>query len=249
VGQSPSELDAIRIAGAITDKNMWHIPRMEEDPNFRRVRVATFTASEVEQITGVSGSMLRDWRRRDLIDTTPGRGWKRLGTDDLIQVLVMRLLSERNVAAGFARSMGRMAIQPILNELFAEAYPGDGMELEETSGASRQLQVMIDQQAAALGKQSLQVPPIGTVSVVPVPGMERRYLIYADYEGSSEKVGVFITHASSIEDFKQIARGKPHLADDQKVNQFFVYVTVDLLDVYHRLLDKRIKPYFVEVDA
>jgi hypothetical protein len=188
---------------------------MEEDPKFRRVRAATFPASEVEQITGVPGNILRDWRRRDLIGTTPGRGWKRLGTDGLIRVLVTRLLSERNVAAGFARILSFAAILPILSELFAEAYPDENMELLEGNSVK--------------------------YKVIPRGALERRYLIYCDYE--SPKGGESFTDCVAsidqyINDHKDL---RPNI-------RLYVYLVVDLLDVYSRLIERRIKPYFVDLD-
>ncbi|WP_262299687.1 helix-turn-helix domain-containing protein [Microvirga sesbaniae] len=224
---------------------------MEEIPASRRLRVATFTASEVEKITGVTSAMQRDWRRRELIDTSPGRGWKRLGTEELVQVLVMRVLSERNIPPGFARKLGRMAILPVLERLLAEAYPGEDIELMETTAAFGTVASILDQaeQAVPAEEKLLVVGPFaGDLYTTPLRQDENRYLIYAETKEPSGYISYSMERAASIESFKLSNAAQRKKLKRPAADRFFVFVVVDILDIFAEMIDRRIKPYFIEIE-
>jgi hypothetical protein len=224
---------------------------MEQLPASRRLRVATFTASEVEKITGVTAAMQRDWRRRELIDTSPGRGWKRLGTEELIQVLVMRVLSERNIPPGFARKLGRMAILPVLERLLAEAYPGEPIELMETSSPFGTVATMLEQAEQDVPPEKkvlLALPTAGNLYTTPLLYDKARYLIYAEAKEPSGYISYTMERAESIESFRLGNAAWREKLKRPAADRFFVFVVVDILDIFAEMIDQRIKPYFIEIE-
>lgn len=68
----------------------------------------TFTASEVEKITGVSTTTQRDWRRRGFLEATDD-GWTRYELHDLCQLLVMSALQERGVGPSLSKDIAGVA--------------------------------------------------------------------------------------------------------------------------------------------
>jgi hypothetical protein len=199
---------------------------MEGVTSVRHLRVATFTASEVEQITGVSAAMQRDWRRRGLLDALPGRGWKRLGTDEVIQVLVMRVVSERRISPALARTVGRMAAGAMIDRLYLEAFPGTSAQIELTptdEGA--------DEKTERHRTRFTKVGPEKGDSVV-------RYVVHAQrLDSAGRQETSHVAAVRSIEEFR-------NRADDR----FIAFLVVDLSDLFDEMIDRRIKPYFVEVD-
>jgi hypothetical protein len=212
-------------------------------PKTTRVKLATFTASEIEQITGASPALLRDWRRRGLIDPKPGSGWARLGTDDLIQILVMRVLSARNIASGFARSLGRMAIIHVLKALGTEAFPDRAIEYKTRAGSLLFLGMIGDDPAAEVEKGGI---PTGTVWANNGPNVPvQEFLVYAEQHNSAgEHQGSILRVVSSVESFIaeqekfRLERGEEH------PRRFFALIVLSLQDIYDELIDRRIKPYF-----
>jgi hypothetical protein len=224
---------------------------MEQLPASRLLRVATFTASEVEKITGVTSAMQRDWRRRELIDTSPGRGWKRLGTEELIQVLVMRVLSERNIPPGFARKLGRMAILPVLERLLAEAYPGEEIELMGTTAGFGTLVNILDMAEQELPPEERvlgTMPVAGDLYTSPSAHEKLRYLIYAEAKEPSGYISYTMERAESIESFRIQNAAWRKKIKRPVVDRFFVFVVVDILDIFAEMIDRRIKPYFIEIE-
>jgi hypothetical protein len=216
---------------------------MTKQPKTLRVKLATFTASEVEQITGASPALLRDWRRRGLIDPKPGSGWARLGTDDLIQILVMRVLSARNIPSGFARSLGRMAIVHVLQSLGTEAFPGTPIEYETRAGSLHYLSIIGEDPA---GEVEVGGIPTGVMWANNGPEVQRLwFLVYAEWHNSAgEHQGSILRVVSSVESFiaeqeeLRLKRGEEH------PRRFFAFIVLSLQDVYDELIARRIKPYF-----
>jgi hypothetical protein len=212
----------------------------------RRLRPATFTASEAEQIAGVSGAMLRDWRRRDLIDASPGRGWKRLATDELIQILVMRILIKRNVRLRFAREVGQKASGPIFHKLLREAYPTEKMDFKGLTSAPRYLNVLTEcpsefGMVAALAPRTGETPSH-------FDSLEERYLIYVELDDPAGELEYHMYLSKSAEVLPLGAFLDSIRNPKFKQQKVFAILALDLFDVYQELIDKRIKPYFVEVD-
>jgi hypothetical protein len=216
---------------------------MEEQPETHYVELATFTASEVEQITGASPALLRDWRRRGLIDPKPGSGWARLGTDDLIQILVMRVLSARNIPSGFARSLGRMAIIHVLQALGTEAFPNTAIEYGTRAGSLHFLSIIGEDIATELKEGGI---PTGVLWANNGPDVQKLgFLVYAEWHNAAgEHQGSVLRVVSRVEDFIEAQENLRIKLGEEQPRRFFAFIVLSLQDIYDELIARRIKPYF-----
>lgn len=87
-----------------------------------------FSPSEVAAITGVSVSLQRDWRRREILPERKSDGWSRFSLEDVALIYALGFFT----AAGFyvkdAKPWASMAVLPVLS-IFArtpEAYAMSG---------------------------------------------------------------------------------------------------------------------------
>ncbi len=75
----------------------------------------TFTAGEAEQITGTSGALQRDWRRRGLLakDDADAGKWTRFSLDEVVKMLLMKQLSDLGFSVKSVLRVAAMAAFPL----------------------------------------------------------------------------------------------------------------------------------------
>lgn len=92
-----------------------------------------FTPAEVAEITTVSTTLQRDWRRRGILPERATEGWSRFGLRDVIEIYVLKFFADAGFSVKDVRQFTSMAVLPVL-KLIGE-YPGaiefDGVEVSE----------------------------------------------------------------------------------------------------------------------
>lgn len=73
----------------------------------------TFTPAEVEEVTGLTTTMQRDWRRRRFLKVQP-QSHARFRTKEVAEILVMKLLADRGLGPASTRSFSRRAAESVL---------------------------------------------------------------------------------------------------------------------------------------
>lgn len=215
---------------------MVHATVMEE----LHLRMTTFTPSEVHKITGVSPVTQRDWRRRGLIETWASDSWTRITTDDVIQLLTMRVLSIRKIPPSFARQLGRMVVLPVLKRLVADAYPNRSVEIEETASALLWIKSLLEQAARERGLEAIEPPLTGNLAFHSgSASVDPRYLIYAEAEADAYQMHT----TNSLEEFTAAAASRRQQAG-KGPPRYFMYIVVDISNLVQQLLQNRTKPYF-----
>ncbi|WP_386682984.1 MerR family transcriptional regulator [Loktanella sp. R86503] len=74
----------------------------------------TFSAKEVEEISGVSGATQRDWRRRNFIGKIQGGGRAKFSLDDLIELTTVHALTSGGIPLPQAFDLASLAILPVI---------------------------------------------------------------------------------------------------------------------------------------
>ncbi len=101
------------------------------------VRTVTreFTPAEAAEITGVSTTLQRDWRRRGILQGKEDGKWTRWGLDNIIQLSVMKLFSDAGMDVSQTKVVAAMAQLPTHREiaLIDEAVTFDGDDLPQAS--------------------------------------------------------------------------------------------------------------------
>jgi DNA-binding transcriptional MerR regulator len=92
-----------------------------------------FSPREVEDVTGVSVTTQRDWRRRGLLPQKRSEGWSVFGLADVVKILVMKLLSDSGIPLKSASEIADLSRLPVLSEFRfqSENYAFEGMELTD----------------------------------------------------------------------------------------------------------------------
>jgi len=85
---------------------------MDEKYNCRTVQ-RTFSASEAENITGVSQATQRDWRRREFLQPISGGGRARHSLEDLIFLAALGALTKSGLPVSQAVELAPLAILPV----------------------------------------------------------------------------------------------------------------------------------------
>lgn len=100
-----------------------------------------FTPAEAGEITGVSPTLQRDWRRRGILPENDGAKWTRWTLVDVIQLSVMKRLSDNGVDVSKTLDAARMAILPTLSRIKVTegAVTFDGDDLPEALKAKMAL--------------------------------------------------------------------------------------------------------------
>jgi hypothetical protein len=99
--------------------------------NIPQYTLTTFTPGEAERITGLSTTMQRDWRRRDILPTTHGHA--RFDVFELAEMWVLKLLTDRGIGPQAAMDVApQCAAGIVLNALqWVDAYEGDHLRTFE----------------------------------------------------------------------------------------------------------------------
>lgn len=96
-----------------------------------------FTPSEAAAISGVSPTLQRDWRRREILRGNSDGRWTRWTLTDVIRLSVMKLFSEAGMDVSNTTIVAQMAIFPTLAELAhidgAVSFEGDELPAESQS--------------------------------------------------------------------------------------------------------------------
>lgn len=74
-----------------------------------------FSAMEVEEISGVSGTTQRDWRRRGFLRRIEGGGRAKFTLDELIEITTIKALTSGGLPISQAADLASMAILPVMN--------------------------------------------------------------------------------------------------------------------------------------
>lgn len=90
-----------------------------------QIEPATFSPSQVADITGLSPTQQRDWRRREIIPSYP-KGHARFDLQLTASILVMKHLSVFDIGPGFSRSMAKH----ISSEVVFQALLSGGLEIQ-----------------------------------------------------------------------------------------------------------------------
>ena len=72
-----------------------------------------FSASEVERVTGVTGVTQRDWRRRGFLSEISGGGRAQYSLDELIESMVLGILTRAGLSISQAAQLAGLAVLPI----------------------------------------------------------------------------------------------------------------------------------------
>lgn len=109
-----------------------------------------FSPREAENVTGVSVTLQRDWRRRGLLPEQDSKGWAKFSISDIIEMLVMKSFSESGLSVQSAREFSRKAVNPTMKVLFSnpDAINFEGFEI---SSKLKEI-VMIRSYAKAVGR-------------------------------------------------------------------------------------------------
>ena len=98
-----------------------------------------FSPAEATRISGVSGELQRDWRRRKLLPENASGKWTRFKLEHIVQMLVMKTLADGGFAVSSIKDSVALAILPTLSLIYRE--PG-AIEFPE-SGVSDSTKNMI----------------------------------------------------------------------------------------------------------
>lgn len=89
-----------------------------------RSSYATFKPREIEELTGISTSLQRDWRRRGLLQKKGG-GWTKYDTEDLVNLTVAKVAIDRGMAASSALYISQAANFALLAYVLRDATEFD----------------------------------------------------------------------------------------------------------------------------
>lgn len=91
-----------------------------------------FSPKEAAEISGVSTSLQRDWRRRGFLTSDNPDGWASFSAEDIIRMTVMRSLSRSGLSLDAAETVSSMSVLPVLATLSRWAsFVGDPIPSEE----------------------------------------------------------------------------------------------------------------------
>lgn len=76
-----------------------------------------FSPKEAAEISGVSTTLQRDWRRRGVLPEKDGAKWATFTLTDVIEMTVMRAFSESGLSLETARNIAGMTVLPVLASL------------------------------------------------------------------------------------------------------------------------------------
>lgn len=82
-----------------------------------RYHEADYTPSEVEAITGVSGDLQRDWRRRGFLEAKSDTKRSRFRASDLGYMMALKAFSDAGVSVAAAKDAASIAVLPIVARL------------------------------------------------------------------------------------------------------------------------------------
>jgi hypothetical protein len=78
-----------------------------------------FSPREAEEVTGVSVTLQRDWRRRNLLPEQKSKGWARFSVSDIIEMIVMKSFSDSGFSVQSAREFSRNIVMPTMKVLYS----------------------------------------------------------------------------------------------------------------------------------
>lgn len=90
--------------------------------------IREYTPKEAAEASGVSTTLQRDWRRREIIQPSSNAGWARFSLDDVIRMAVLNRCSMYGLSVKFAAKwIAPIAILPVYEalECFDGAIGGD----------------------------------------------------------------------------------------------------------------------------
>ncbi|MGE0181983.1 MAG: MerR family transcriptional regulator [Parvularculaceae bacterium] len=90
--------------------------------------IREYTPKEAAEASGVSTTLQRDWRRREVIQPSSSAGWARFGLDDVIRMAVLNRCSAYGLSVKFAAKwIAPIALLPVYEALegFEGAIGGD----------------------------------------------------------------------------------------------------------------------------
>lgn len=93
-----------------------------------------FSPKEAEKITGVSTTLQRDWRRREILPQKREAGWAKFGLSDLIEMMVIKSFSEAGFSVQAAREISSLSVLPSLRAInkFPGTFEFDGDPIDES---------------------------------------------------------------------------------------------------------------------
>ena len=81
------------------------------------ISTRTFTASEVEKVTGVSATLQREWRRRGVLPEKGDKSWTRTTAEQLVTISVIKFLADAGMGLRPARVAAEAAAPLVLEWL------------------------------------------------------------------------------------------------------------------------------------
>lgn len=96
-----------------------------------------FSPKEAAEISSVSTTLQRDWRRRKIIPERTSEGWSAFSVPDVIELTVTKNLSDCGFPLEVARDISALSVLPVLAYLsaFEKNYEFEGFELAEDQKA------------------------------------------------------------------------------------------------------------------
>lgn len=89
-----------------------------------------FTPKEAAEASGVSTTLQRDWRRREILQAGSDAGWARFSLNDVIRMAVLNRCSQFGLSVKFAANwVAPIALIPVHEALegFDDVYGGDDL--------------------------------------------------------------------------------------------------------------------------
>lgn len=96
-----------------------------------------FSPKEAAEISKVSSTLQRDWRRRKILPERASEGWSAFKVADVVSLSVIKNLSDCGFPLETARDISSLSILPVLGYLsrFDRNYEFDGLELSDDQKA------------------------------------------------------------------------------------------------------------------
>jgi DNA-binding transcriptional MerR regulator len=111
--------------GVATNHKAWQLPHMAQE----QLTELTFTAGEVELLTGVSPAQQRDWRRRKLLPATP-TGWTQYTVADVASLLLMRVFADQGIGPAASRAAVDALAPPLAARVLRILGEAEGISSE-----------------------------------------------------------------------------------------------------------------------
>ncbi|WP_112310353.1 MerR family transcriptional regulator [Pseudogemmobacter bohemicus] len=93
-----------------------------------------FSPKEAAEVTGVSVSVQRDWRRRGILAERQGDGWTVFDLNGIVELMIIKMLSASGFSLTMAKSIAGLSLLPMHRE-FGElegAFEFEGDEMPES---------------------------------------------------------------------------------------------------------------------